>query len=410
MVKNIREQFPWYFLDDEDIDTAWKEGILTVDANVMLDLYRYDKSMREALLPAIEGFKGRFWISHQTAKEFIWNRRSVISGISDDFVKAKKHIRDVKSAMQTAISKIEKLRAIPKGLIEIKNIEKVFLDVHKKINREENNIPDYKNNDKIMERLEDVLGKTLYGGIGSLPSNIEDDLKEATRRKDEKIPPGYMDDGKDGLDFAGDYLMWKQILSYCKENRKPMILVTSESKEDWWQTKSGKTLSPRLELLQEAFEKTEQKFLIYQTDQFVKYHQKRSIGDVDEDVVNKIQEYSSERKPAVSTSQAVDFADPVVNIGRLIINISRPVKNFTGTGQFNPKMLSSPRVLAELIEYPEDTPEYFVRANTGTTFDFNIHVFSNEQNAMLPVGQYILEYRATYENPSSTDNLGWMAT
>ena len=410
MAKNIREQFPWYFPEDEDIDTAWKEGILTVDANVMLDLYRYDKSMREALLPAIEGFDGRFWITHQTAREFIRHQRGVISGINDDFVKAEKHIRDVESKMRTAIDEIEKLRAIPKGLIETKNVKKVFSDVRKKINKERNNIPDYKNNDKIMERLEDALGKTLGGGIGSLSTDIEDDLKEATRRKDEKIPPGYMDDGKDGLDFAGDYLMWKQILAYCEKNEKPMIFVTSESKEDWWQMKSGKTLGPRLELLQEAFEKTGRKILIYQTDQFVKHYQKRSVGDVDEDVVNKIQEYSSERKPAVSTSQAVDFADPVVNIGRLIINISRPVKNFTGTGQFNPEMLSSPRVLAALIEYPEGTPEYFVRANTGTTFDFNIHVFSNEQNAMLPVGQYILEYRATYESPSSTDNLGWMAT
>ena len=392
MAKNMRGQFPWYFLENEDTDAAWKEGILTVDANVMLDLYRYNKSTREELLSALERFNGRFWISHQTAKEFIWNRRSVISGINDDFVGVEKPINNVKAT----VSEISKFRAIPDDLIEAfrDDIEKASSRILKGIKKERGHIPDYKKHDEVIERLEKALAKTPGGGVGSLPNDIEEDVEEAQRRKDEKIPPGYEDDGKDGLKFAGDYFMWKQILSYCKENQKPMIFVTSESKGDWWQTKSGKTLSPRLELLQEAFEETGQKFLIYRTEQFLEKQNILGVK-VDKSILDEVSKHS---EPAVSTTQELDFADAEINMGRMIINISRPVKNFTGTGQLNPKMLSLPEMFVTLIERPEGTPECSVRANTGTIFNFNIHVHSRERNVMLPVGQYVLEYVASLED------------
>ncbi|MEX2617548.1 MAG: PIN-like domain-containing protein [Alphaproteobacteria bacterium] len=244
-------------------------------------------------------------------------------------------------------------------------------------------------------RWEGFFRSLLDGCIGNEPDDIADDLKEAQRRKAENIPPGYMDDSKAGLGFAGDYLMWKQILSHGKEKQNSVILVTSESKEDWWEKKSGKRLNPRLELLQEAFEKTEQKILIYHTDQFLKLHQERTGGISDESVLEEIREYSLAREPAVSVSQEVDTAGKSSNSGRLRITIARPVRNFTGTGRLEPNLSSPPGVTARLEESPDEAPEVRVRAKTGTTFDFNIHVYSDEQDKMLPVGEYLLVYEAS---------------
>ena len=44
----MRDKFPWYFFEKDDYEAAWSDGILTVDANVILDLYRYNQSTREA--------------------------------------------------------------------------------------------------------------------------------------------------------------------------------------------------------------------------------------------------------------------------------------------------------------------------------------------------------------------------
>jgi len=63
----MRDRFPWYFVETKDYNEAWVSGVLTIDANVMLDLYRYNRETREALLKALESFKGRLWISHQTS-------------------------------------------------------------------------------------------------------------------------------------------------------------------------------------------------------------------------------------------------------------------------------------------------------------------------------------------------------
>lgn len=391
----MRSRFPWYFIDVNDYDTAWKTGILTVDTNVLLDLYRYNESTRESLISALESFKGRFWISHQTSKEFVKNRRIVISDMKNDFAKAQKPVGDVEKALSTAISTIQACRIIPKGLSE-KFSEQVLAacqTIRDGIEGEKSGIPDYDQEDNILERLEAALNDN----IGSQPDDLESDLKEAKRRRSEKIPPGYMDDTKEGMGFAGDYLMWKQILAHCKEKGEPIILVTSETKEDWWEKKSGRTLNPRLELLQEAYETTGQKILIYHTDQFLKMHQERAGTEADETALEEIREYSLAREPAVSVKQEVESADMISSKGILRVSIARPVRNFTSTGRFYPEMLNSPKVIAKLVDRPSESPDVSVRSNTGTTFDFNVHVHSSDRNRELPVGEYLLEYEAYCE-------------
>lgn len=389
----MRDKFPWYFFEKGDYEAAWNDGILTVDANVILDLYRYNQSTREALLAALESFKGRFWISNQTAKEFIKNRRVVINDSRNDFDKAKKPIDDLEKTLSTTVESIKACRVIPKELSA--SLEEKVRDacrtIRGGIDEERTKVPDYDKEDEIVRRLEVALA----GCIGAEPDDLADVIKEAEKRKNDKIPPGYMDDGKDGVGFAGDFLMWSQILSHGKEKGSQIILVTSETKEDWWEKKSGRTLNPRLELLHEAFKKTGKKILIYHTDQFLRLHQERTAGRSDETVLEEIREYSLAREPAVSVRQEVEFSEITSNRGRLRVSIARPVKNFTGTGRIEPNFPRPPDVVAKLIDSPLEAPHVRIRANTGTTFNFNIHVHSNEQGKMLPVGDYILEYEAS---------------
>jgi len=389
----MRDIFPWYFHEDADYKAIWDEGILTVDTNVILDLYRYNKSTREALLVALESFEGRLWISHQTAKEFVKNRRSVIADVTNDFLKAKKPIDDVEKATRSAAEAIRGCRVIPKDFSETfeAEIEKVCQTIREKIEKEQSEIPNYDTKDDVVSRLE----KALSGGVGALPDDIENLLKEAQRRRDEKIPPGYMDEQKDGLGFAGDFLMWTQIMSHSSKEKKPVILVTSETKEDWWEKKSGKTLNPRLELLQEAFEKTGQKFLIYHTDQFLRIHQDKSGKASDESILEEIREYSLAREPAVSITQDASLQSTSVNKGLLLVSIARPVRNFTSSGRFTPNMVKAPDVHVKMIDTPADTPKFTINANTGTIYDFNVHVHSGDRSTMLPVGDYLIEYEAS---------------
>lgn len=399
----MRDRFSWYFLAKGDYDAAWKDGILTVDTNVILDLYRFNKSTQEALLEALESFKERFWISHQTAREFIKNRRVVITDMRNDFDRAKKPIDELENALQDAVMTISSCRVISNELSKKfeEGVSKACQSLRTGIEKESEEIPDYDDTDEIVKRLESAL----EGRIGTEPEDVEADLKEAQRRKEGKIPPGYLDDRKDGMGFAGDYLMWSQILTHCKEKKKPMILVTSETKEDWWEKKSGKILNPRLELLQEAFEETGQKIIIYRTNQFLRHYQKRTGSEADKRVFDEIKEHTLAREPVVSVSQEINTADTKSNSGRLRISIARPTRNFTGTGRFSPSLDSSPDVSVRLVEFPKGTPKASVRSNTGTTFDFNVHLHSAERSRLLPDGEYLFEYEAScsVQSVDSTD-------
>lgn len=73
---------------------------------------------------------------------------------------------------------------------------------------------------------------------------------ELGRRFDHKIPPGYIDEGKDD-GGVGDYLIWLTILEIGQTRKQPVLFVTGEKKADWFHGSIEGPFSPRFELLEE---------------------------------------------------------------------------------------------------------------------------------------------------------------
>ena len=55
----------------------------------------------------------------------------------------------------------------------------------------------------------------------------------------------------DPLRKFGDFFLWKELLEHGKEQKRPIIFVTDDKKEDWWLKVKGRTLGPRPELIAE---------------------------------------------------------------------------------------------------------------------------------------------------------------
>jgi hypothetical protein len=81
------------------------------------------------------------------------------------------------------------------------------------------------------------------------PSEQEAFIGDLDWRYAHKVPPGYMD-AKNHTGGIGDLVIWKAILEEGKTQKKDMIFVTSEEKQDWWVRNHG-AFKPRLELLEE---------------------------------------------------------------------------------------------------------------------------------------------------------------
>ena len=227
----MKEMFKWYFPQtDDEISTIWDKGLLTVDTNVLLDLYRYHDDTRQAILRSLESFNGRAWISNQVAEEFFRNRNGVIVSVGGTFNDADRNISDIKKSIEEPIKKLKNNRIIPDELAEKLNItmtetlDKLTSDIDKA----RQSYPNYREDDPILESICNLF----KGEVGAAfdDNELSEALKEAKKRKDNKIPPGFNDASKDGHRPFGDYFLWRQILNHIKKMQRPLIFVTSEQK------------------------------------------------------------------------------------------------------------------------------------------------------------------------------------
>ncbi|MCS4261120.1 hypothetical protein EDF83_0571 [Pseudomonas protegens] len=286
----MKSAFPGQFSSNsKSIKSLWDEAIIALDANVLLDLYRYSDSTRSAFLNVLELMRERVWISYQVAGEYFSNRLSVISAQA-------KHYDD-------AIKSLEKLRA---GFENQKQHPFVagetlsdFIDSFNKLVSElkESQAAHARriNEDEIKE----ILGDLFDGRVGPSydDASLEGMITDGAERYKNKIPPGFKDDSKpigerlkERCVPYGDYIGWMQLMDYSKLVGRGVIFVTGDVKEDWWLRHSGKTIGPLPELIEEFMFKTSQQFHMYQPDRFLEYANNFLQQEASPDAVEEIRD------------------------------------------------------------------------------------------------------------------------
>ena len=76
----IYDDFPGFRLPpDQELDEALQAALVVIDANVLLNLYRYNESTRDDLLGVLQKVGDRLWVPHQVMKEFWRNRVGVLA-------------------------------------------------------------------------------------------------------------------------------------------------------------------------------------------------------------------------------------------------------------------------------------------------------------------------------------------
>ncbi len=115
----MKTKFSWYFpVSEKEIESIWKSGLLTVDANVLLDLYRYHESTRKSLINSLKEFDGRLWISNQAAEEFIRNRNKVIVSSEKTFKQATDEVEKLRDNFKSTVEQLKGNRIIPVEVID----------------------------------------------------------------------------------------------------------------------------------------------------------------------------------------------------------------------------------------------------------------------------------------------------
>jgi PIN like domain len=244
----------------DELDTALREAVVAIDANVLLDLYRFRPQTSQDLIKTLKSVGDRLVVPHQALREF-WRRRQrsqdsprgATKTATDALAKSGRSVCDALAAWAKAVGvhddELSELTAQVDGFLDALkgDLQQVLQDVDAERGR-----------DPILAQLQGILE-------GRVTSPVSDEewaecVAEANRRIEAEQPPGYLDTNKldSGLPEggAGDFLVWYQATRYAKEQARDLLIVTRDQKEDWWWRQQSDFIGPRPELTLEYHELT----------------------------------------------------------------------------------------------------------------------------------------------------------
>ncbi|MFF7108146.1 PIN-like domain-containing protein [Pseudomonas sichuanensis] len=267
----MKSSFPGHFASEPSgLKRLWEDSLIVMDANVLLSLYRYSDSTRSEFLEVFKKLNDRLWITHQVGKEYLRNRLKVISDQAKTYDAAIQGLNDLRGNFENP-KQHPFVSADVLGNC-IKSFELIVGELRSNKERHDAKI----NDDDIKLRLSEIFD----GKVGEPYSDerLEEIIVQGSVRYAEGIPPGFKDASKNvggsleqRLAPFGDYIVWLQILDKAKSDKRSVIFVTGDNKEDWWLKQSGRTVGPLPELVSEFVNFTDQKFYMYLPDRFLEH-------------------------------------------------------------------------------------------------------------------------------------------
>ncbi|WP_282019107.1 PIN-like domain-containing protein [Salegentibacter mishustinae] len=309
--KKISELFE---LSDNSERQMWENAVIVFDSSALLNFYDIPKDSRKEIYKTFRGsLKDRLMLTGHIQFEYLKNRKKTISeplknnGKDISYYSIEKHylmnINKEYKSINSSISEIKKLMNevnsatkksdrhphLPEDIFssfkidldkfsqDINQFDEHRLKFETKIKE---HIKSIRNEITDLESKDDVLDAINTYFILGVDHEYSEKLKlanEASKRYLNSIPPGYLDNNKDGLQKYGDFYIWDQIIDYALKNRKSVIFICDDLKDDWCvQEKNNRNRIsyPRPELSKEFFEKTGYRFWMYSLSQWPFYSNK----------------------------------------------------------------------------------------------------------------------------------------
>ncbi len=283
-------------LNGQEKNDLWNTATFVFDTNVFLNLYRYSNKTRNQLLESFRWLKTRIWMPYQVASEFCKDRYSVID-------EANKRFDTIENEAGKLIDSWKKELRLDSNDSDIEELNKYLKQCIVK-KRDNNYLTFSATDDEVFNSLLD-----LFDGKVGVPFSVEEKLdieQEGENRYENKMPPGYKD-SKKGDNRFGDLFIWKEIIRYAKSKKVNIIFVTHDQKEDWWNTISGKTIGPRIELRKEFFKETGKMFHMYTMSAFLSFFTDNKGKSIDKATMDEVELFASVMRKKASRAELREY-------------------------------------------------------------------------------------------------------
>lgn len=233
-------KFPKQYIDISEYQSEVKallgdnDCAIFIDTNILSQLYRLNDKARQDFYKWVESCGNRFhipvWVIHEYSdKIYKCNIKEYLSELSKikTYTKEFSNIADfVKGYIGESLLKGS---AYQDKTDDLKNDIDYIANTLDKISKAINNNLDKHQNEVHKEIVNQLESKVLSSDVYSLVKDAENIFSQ---RSHNRIPPGYKDSTKEE-NSAGDYIIWTEILQFCKENNvKKAILITRDMKAD----------------------------------------------------------------------------------------------------------------------------------------------------------------------------------
>jgi PIN domain-containing protein len=297
----MRNRFPGYYRpSEEEFKKLWDTALIVPDTNVLLTLYRLSEATRGKLIEILGLLQERIFIPYQVAYEFQNRRIDVI----EDQMKAYENVEEAIGGFAAEVGK--GMRQHPR--LDKQDLEERITDALEPVIEHLAAVraghPDPLEDDDPLgvDAIRDALEPLLAERIGE-PRDLEQLTTEGRERYERKQPPGWADEKKPEPQRYGDLAIWFEILDRAKREGKAVILVTEERKADWWWVREGRSLGPRIELVEEMQEKAGQRLYLYGVERFMEEASKALGVEFSED----------ERDDVVRAETSFQWLDPAAS-------------------------------------------------------------------------------------------------
>lgn len=284
--------------------------IIVLDTNVILDLFRFSLHTSLNLLEILEACIEKIWIPNQVYREYTKNKFKVFGDSKKRYINFEKNLKNIIIKTESDINKLLK-NSHRYNYFGIENFENELTDSFSNLKTK---VEEYKNNigieynkiqvekNEFLECIDEFIEiQASNGRVGkslALKEKLEI-LSEGELRYRYKIPPGFEDDRKEGIEKFGDLFVWKEIINLPQNNTlENVIFITSDEKNDWWDKNKSGILEIKKELLEEFLELNPDKNINFITlSEFQKYASEIfDLYDIDTFIeLNKFDELYIER-------------------------------------------------------------------------------------------------------------------
>jgi hypothetical protein len=280
----------------EDWKGVLANGMVVVDTNVLLNLYRYNQGARETLLATLGKFDARLWVPHQVMEEF-WRNRD--SALEDPEKQLGQSVTALRAGLEKSFSDLRHwVNRVSLGREGAAELESILSDAMEAVIEKMGSVVTASGvemeRDTGQDKIVLALSELLDGKVGE---NLTADERaaaiiEGRRRIERQIPPGYEDRKKQarGDDTeVGDYLVWLQLMAEAKRRGQDVLFVTGDAKEDWWRMRNKIGLGPRNELSEELLETAGARLFMLKPERLLAYARDFLHVAVSEDSVQNVE-------------------------------------------------------------------------------------------------------------------------